>query len=126
MNKVLICEDMQSDIDRLQLIVATWSKNMNIPVQILIAKDGLQAINLAKTNQPKLILMDVNMTGMDGFQATREILATTECASANVVFVTSKNQRADVVWAKMLGAKGFITKPYTPESINTELDRYVK
>ena len=51
---------------------------------------------------------------MDGFAATRAIGGDAATKSIPVVLVTSKNQKADRVWAQMLGVKGYVTKPYTP------------
>jgi CheY-like chemotaxis protein len=63
----------------------------------------------------------VNMPGMDGFAATRRLKADDATKRIPVVFVTGKNQKADVAWARMLGAKGYITKPYSREQILEQL-----
>ncbi len=119
MKKILIVEDAQSDQKSLEAIIKSAGHD------VILCSNGLEAIEQAKSTQPDLIFMDVNMPQMDGFQATREILALPECINAKIVFVTAKNQRADQVWAKMLGAKGFISKPYSAEQILEEMKKHI-
>ena len=84
---------------------------------VATAQNGKQAIEAAAINKPDLIFMDVNMPEMDGFQATRSLAGKSETKMIPVVLVTSKDQKADRVWAQMLGVKGYITKPYPPQAL---------
>ncbi len=84
---------------------------------VTTAQNGKQAIEAAARVKPDLIFMDVNMPEMDGFQATRSLSGSADTKMIPVVLVTSKDQKADRVWAQMLGVKGYITKPYPPESL---------
>jgi twitching motility two-component system response regulator PilH len=97
-HKVLIVDDARPDLMNLERI-------------------GQQAVEISKAQLPDVILMDVNMDQMDGFAATRAIGAEAATKSIPVVLVTSKNQKADRVWAQMLGVKGYVTKPYTSDQI---------
>lgn len=81
------------------------------------ANDGQQAIQTVRLQRPDLILMDVNMPGMDGFAATRALRGDPSTKDIPVVFVTSKDQKADRAWAQMLGARGHIAKPYTDDQL---------
>ena len=81
------------------------------------AINGVQALEMAKRIKPDLILMDVNMPEMDGFAATRSLRNDPETKNIPVVLVTAKDQKADKAWGQMLGAKGYITKPYTDEAV---------
>jgi twitching motility two-component system response regulator PilH len=58
---------------------------------------------------------------MDGFAATRALRGDAETKDIPVVLVTAKDQKADKAWGQMLGAKGYITKPYTDEQILTQV-----
>ncbi len=111
MSKVLIVDDAQIDRQNLERIVADAGH------QALTADSGKQALLRAKSDRPDVILMDVNMPEMDGFAATRQLKADDATKHIPVVFVTGKNQKADMAWGQMLGAKGYITKPYTREQI---------
>ena len=109
--KVLIVDDAAVDRQNLERIVAAAG------CFTLLADSGQQAIDRARQDKPDLILMDVNMPGMDGFAATRKLKADADTKHIPVVFVTGKNQKADMAWGQMLGAKGYVTKPYTREQI---------
>ena len=114
--KILIVDDAQIDRSNLEKIVSEAGH------QTLLADSGIQAIERAKRDKPDLILMDVNMPDMDGFAATRKLKADDATKGIPIVFVTSKNQKADLAWGQMLGAKGFITKPYSKEQILAQLN----
>jgi CheY-like chemotaxis protein len=113
--KVLIVDDAQVDRSNLEKIVSEAGH------LTLLADSGTQAIERAKRDKPDLILMDVNMPDMDGFAATRRLKAEDATKAIPIVFVTSKNQKADLAWGQMLGAKGYITKPYSKEQILAQL-----
>jgi twitching motility two-component system response regulator PilH len=84
---------------------------------VATAQNGKQAIEAASHAKPDLIFMDVNMPEMDGFQATRSLSGSATTKMIPVVLVTSKDQKADRVWAQMLGVKGYITKPYPAQAL---------
>jgi twitching motility two-component system response regulator PilH len=109
--KVLIVDDARPDLMNLERIVSAAGYTT------ITATNGQQAIEISKAQLPDLILMDVNMGQMDGFAATRAINGEPATKGIPVVLVTSKNQKADRVWAQMLGVKGYVTKPYTPDQI---------
>jgi twitching motility two-component system response regulator PilH len=113
--KVLIVDDIQADRANLERIVSEAGH------QTLLAENGAMAVERAKRDQPDLILMDVNMPEVDGFAATRMLKADETTKNIPVVFVSGKNQKADMAWGQMLGAKGYITKPYSREQILAQL-----
>jgi twitching motility two-component system response regulator PilH len=113
--KVLIVDDSQVDRSNLERIVA------DAGYLTLLAESGTQAIERAKSDRPDLILMDVNMPGMDGFAATRKLKADDATKAIPIVFVSGKNQKADMAWGQMLGAKSYIAKPYSREQILEQL-----
>jgi twitching motility two-component system response regulator PilH len=109
--KVLIVDDAAVDTQNLRRIFseAGWV--------VTAAASGADGVAAAKQDLPDLILMDVNMPGLDGFSATRQLMQDPATKGIPVVFVTGKDQKADRVFAQMLGAKGFITKPYTDDQV---------
>ncbi len=111
MKKVLIVDDAPVDQQNLRRIFADagWV--------IVVANTGNEGVALAKKEVPDLVLMDVNMPGLDGFSATRQLMQDPITKGIPVVFVTGKDQKADRVFAQMLGAKGYITKPYTDDQV---------
>lgn len=109
--RVLIVDDQQIHRSQLDRIVAGAGH------QTLLAESGAKAVERAKRDKPDLILMDVNMPDMDGFAATRALRADPETKTIPVVLVTSKGQKADKAWGLMIGAKAYVTKPYTDEQV---------
>ena len=114
--KILIVDDAQTDRSNLEKIVSEAGH------MTLLAESGLQAIERALRDKPDLILMDVNMPDMDGFAATRKLKADEATKHIPIVFVSSKDQKADKAWGQMLGAKGYVTKPYNREQILAQLN----
>jgi twitching motility two-component system response regulator PilH len=114
--KVLIVDDAQVDRQNLERILAEAGH------VVFSAESGEQALLRAKKDKPDVILMDVNMPDMDGFAATRQLKADDATKHIPVVFVTGKSQKADRAWGQMLGAKGYVAKPYTREQILEQID----
>ncbi len=75
------------------------------------ANNGEAGIEMAKELKPDLILMDVVMPGMNGFQATRQLSRDDDTAHIPVIIVTTKDQETDRVWGLRQGAKDYVTKP---------------
>ena len=116
--KVLCVDDSRADLTNLEKIVA----GANCLVATAIS--GEEAVAKALSEKPDLIFMDVNMAGMDGFAATRELKKNADTKGIPVVFVTAKNQKADRVWAQMQGGSGFVSKPYTADDIVQQLKAF--
>lgn len=79
--------------------------------EVIAAESGEEGIRLARERRPDLILMDIVMPGLNGFQATRQLTRDPQTAAIPVVILTSKNQDTDRVWAERQGARGYLTKP---------------
>jgi twitching motility two-component system response regulator PilH len=77
------------------------------------AADGREGIAKARELRPRLILMDVVMPGMNGFQATRELARDPETASIPIVMVTTKGLETDKIWGMRQGAVDYLVKPVT-------------
>lgn len=79
--------------------------------QVITAENGQTGISMAKERNPDLILMDVVMPDLNGFQATREISKNESTAHIPIIIVTTKDKETDMMWAKRQGAKAYIVKP---------------
>ena len=110
-SKVLVVDDSPVDLQHLKAIVEKAG------YQVITATSGRDAQDKARQQHPDVILMDVVMDDVDGFEACRNIGKDAATAKIPVVFVTSKNQKADRVWGELQGGKGMISKPYTSEQI---------
>ncbi len=105
MAKVLIIDDSPTEM---QLLTNIMEKN---GYEVITAKNGHSGIAVARRTQPELILMDVVMPGMNGFQATRQLSKDEKTAHIPVVIITTKDQETDRIWGMRQGAKDFLTKP---------------
>lgn len=110
-NKVLVVDDSPVELSNIQGIVS------DAGCLVLTATNGQEAVTKAKAEKPDLIFLDIVMPDQDGFATCRELSSDAVTKDIPVVFVTSKNQKADRVWAQMQGAKGYITKPYDSSEI---------
>lgn len=110
-SNILVVDDSKVERDRLEELLSKAG------YQVKTVADGALAVDAAKQSSPDLILMDVNMPEMDGFAATRALRNDAATKEIPVVMVTAKDQKADKAWGKMLGAKGYITKPYTDDDV---------
>jgi twitching motility two-component system response regulator PilH len=79
--------------------------------ETLVANDGEEALSLAESRCPDVILMDVVMPGMNGFQATRQLAKNPATAAIPVVMVTTKDQETDKIWGLRQGAVDYLMKP---------------
>jgi len=80
---------------------------------VITASEGTHGIDLAREKLPDLILMDVVMPGMNGFQATRRLNRDPATRAIPVIIVSSKGEVTDKVWGMRQGAVGYLTKPVT-------------
>ncbi|MCU7827964.1 MAG: response regulator [Candidatus Thiodiazotropha sp. (ex Myrtea sp. 'scaly one' KF741663)] len=84
---------------------------------IVVAKDGREGVDLAKETHPDLILMDVVMPVLNGFQATRQLKSNEETAGIPVIMVTTKDQKTDINWGMRQGANEYLVKPVAPAEL---------
>lgn len=105
MTQIMIVDDSPTDVHLLKKILEKNGFN------ILTASDADEGIQVAKREKPDLILMDVVMPGLNGFQATRELSSDPETSAIPVIIVTRKDQQVDRVWGLRQGARDYITKP---------------
>ena len=85
--------------------------------QVVFAENGEQAVALSKTEMPDLILMDVVMPGLNGFQATRAISQDEDTKHIPIIICSTKGQETDKIWGMRQGAKDYITKPMNAEEL---------
>jgi len=78
--------------------------------EVVLVESGEVAIERAKTDKPDLILMDVVMPGLNGFQATRAITRDESTKHIPVIICTTKDQETDKIWGLRQGAKDYVTK----------------
>lgn len=108
---VLIVDDSRTIVRALQLMLEREG------YLTYTALDGIQAIAMTKLQRPDLVLMDVVMPNMNGFEATRTLVNDPDTAAIPVIMMSGTEQVSDRVWGLRLGAKGFLAKPINREEL---------
>ncbi|HEY5720205.1 MAG TPA: response regulator [Gammaproteobacteria bacterium] len=111
MAKILIVDDSPTQIANLSKVLQGAGH------AIIIAGNGSEGIATAKAEQPDLILMDVVMPELNGFQATRKLTQDPETKHIPVILVSTKDQETDRIWGLRQGAKGYLVKPPAPAEL---------
>jgi len=111
MARILIVDDSPSQLLGIKRIVEKLGH------ETLTAEDGAAGVEVAKQQLPDLILMDVVMPNLNGFQATRTISKNPGTAHIPIVLVTTKDQETDRVWGMRQGAKAYVTKPIKEDEL---------
>jgi two-component system, OmpR family, phosphate regulon response regulator PhoB len=117
MKKILIVDDQVEVRELVEVTLRTED------FQIFQAKSGEEAIEIAKSEKPKLIIMDIMMPGgMDGLEATRIIKNDPETKDCTVVMLTAKGQQADREVGLKAGASDYFAKPFSPLDLMKKVD----
>ncbi|MDJ0832376.1 MAG: response regulator [Gammaproteobacteria bacterium] len=117
--KILVVDDTAAHLEKIREIIA------GAGYQVATASSGHEGVAKAKSEKPDLVLLDIVMDDLDGYGACREITSDEETKNIPVIFVSTKNQRADRLWAEKQGAKALIAKPIDGEEILKHVQRYV-
>ena len=118
-NKILVVDDSPTERTFMEGLL------MKAGFTVIHAASGEEGVEVAKREQPDLVLMDVVMPGLNGFQATRSISREKTTAHIPVLLVTTKDQETDRVWGLRQGAKSFITKPVNEAALGAEIKKYL-
>ena len=89
--------------------------------KVRLAQSGLQALRSVKTKPPNLILLDIRMPEMDGYEVCRRLKANDETRSIPVIFLTAMEQTTDEARGFELGAADYITKPVNPPILRARI-----
>lgn len=117
MPKILIVDDSPT---QRQALINILKKNN---YETVFAEDGQQGVDMSLSETPDLILMDVVMPGLNGFQATRHITKDDTTKHIPIIILTSKDQETDRVWAERQGAKDYIVKPANETDLMEKITR---
>jgi CheY-like chemotaxis protein len=91
--------------------------------RVLAVPNGQEAFNQAVSIEPDLILMDVRMPKMDGFEACRALKQQEKTKNIPVVFLSAKGQEADIETGYEVGAEAYFLKPFTPDELSQRLNK---
>jgi len=113
--KVLVVDD--SPTER-HVLVELLTKN---GYQVITAESGEEGIEKAKSELPDLVLMDVVMPGLNGYQATRTLTRNETTKHIPIIVCTSKGQETDKIWGLRQGALDYLVKPVNGEELLSKI-----
>ncbi|MHA4868061.1 response regulator [Duganella sp. PWIR1] len=116
--QILVVDDEASNLQLLRHILQDHYR-------LLFAKDGPRALELARTEQPQLILLDVMMPGMTGYETCKLLKADPRTAAIPVIFVTALSDTEDEVVGFDAGAVDYITKPVSPPIVRARVRNHL-
>jgi twitching motility two-component system response regulator PilH len=119
MSKVLVVDDSKTEIFQFREMLE------KLGYEVITAENGRDGVAMAKQEQPDVVLMDIVMPDMNGFQATRQITRAAETKHIPVIIVSSKDQETDKVWGERQGAKGYLTKPVNAQELSTVMQSFL-
>lgn len=117
MFKVLVVDDTTSELEILSRILQEAN------IEVMQAKDGEEAIALIEEDPPDLVVLDVIMPRMNGFEVIRELRANQKTEKLPVVFCSQKNTEIDITWGMDLGADAYLTKPIDSQQFMNTVKR---
>jgi two-component system cell cycle response regulator DivK len=119
MKRILVVEDTE---DNLQIMRDLLS---NAGYDMVEAQDGAEGVAMAQSHRPDLILMDIQLPVLDGYEATRRIKADPATKSIPIIVVTSYALSGDEGKAREAGCDAYVTKPYSPRQLLAKIREYL-
>jgi two-component system cell cycle response regulator DivK len=119
MKRILVVEDQE---DNRQILRDLLTKN---GYEIVEAVNGEEALLAVEEQRPDLIVMDIQLPILDGYEATRRIKANPELRSIPIIVVTSYALSGDEAKAREAGCDAYVTKPYSPRQLLAKIKEYL-
>jgi two-component system, cell cycle response regulator DivK len=117
--RILVVEDQEDNRQILRDLLA------NSGFEMIEAEDGEQALVQAAKHRPDLILMDIQLPLLDGYEATRRIKADPELKAIPIIVVTSYALSGDEDKAREAGCDAYVAKPYSPRALLAKIKEYL-
>ena len=111
MKKILIVDDEPNIVMSLEY---TFKKN---DFEVFIARDGIEALEIVKSNFPDVIILDVMMPLVDGYATLEHIIKDNNLSHTKVIFLSAKNKASDIEKGLALGADAYLTKPFSIKKV---------
>ncbi|HOX28028.1 MAG TPA: response regulator [bacterium] len=119
MKKILVIEDNEQNLYLIRFIL---QKN---GYKVLEARTGEAGVEAAAAEKPDLILMDIQLPDIDGYEATKRIKCASESCTAPIIAITSYAMTGDREKSLAAGCSGYIEKPINPETVMDEISAYI-
>jgi len=118
MKKILIVEDMELNIDLLKQLLEN-------EYELVVAQDGEQGVALASRERPDLVLMDLSLPVIDGWEATKRIHSNSALSQIPIIALSAHAMQSDVDRALAVGCVDYLTKPVDDTLLFEKLNRYL-
>lgn len=116
MKRILLVDDVTTNLKCAEEILKE-------EYEIMTARSGEQAIEILKDDIPDMVLLDVNMPGMSGFEVLARMKMTEELADIPILFLTAETEKEIEEQGRKMGAEDFIHKPYDPDDLSSRVER---
>ncbi len=120
MKKILIVDDEPNIVMSLEYIF----KKENF--EVFIARDGSEAIEIAEDNLPDIVLLDIMMPNVDGYQVLKHLKNSPKLKDIKVLFLSAKNKVSDIELGLQLGADKYISKPFSTKKLVKQVKELLK
>jgi two-component system cell cycle response regulator DivK len=117
--RILVVEDQEDNRQILRDLLGS------VGFEMLEAWDGEQGVAMAQSQRPDLILMDIQLPGLDGYEATRRIKADPALKAIPIIVVTSYALSGDGDKAREAGCDDYVTKPYSPRQLLAKIREHL-
>lgn len=119
MKRILVVEDTEDNRRIMRDLLSSAGYDL------IEAQDGEEGVAMAQKHRPDLILMDIQLPVLDGYQATRRIKADPALAHIPIIAVTSYALSGDEAKTREAGCDGYVAKPFSPRELLTKVREYV-
>ena len=115
--KILIVDDSETILRMLKLVVK------NLASEVMTAGNGLSGLRIAEVEKPSVVLLDIMLPGLDGYNVCRKIKSNPDLKNTKVILFTVKSDKETIEMAKAVGADDFVMKDTTFEKVLEALAR---
>lgn len=120
MQKILVVDDDPYILMSLEFLMKKGG------YEVMIARNGAEALDIINTNKPQLVLLDIMMPDVDGYAICEHVKVTKELKDIIVVFISAKTKEADVQKGLALGAAKYISKPFSTREVMSKVNELLK
>jgi two-component system, cell cycle response regulator DivK len=117
--RILVVEDTEDNRQIIRDLLTSFA------YELIAAVDGEEGVAMAQSHHPDLILMDIQLPVMDGYEATRRIRAIPELAGVPIVAVTSYALSGDEAKTREAGCDGYVAKPFSPRQLLAKIREFL-
>ncbi len=122
MKKKILVADDEPDV----LFMTAFSLRTVGGFEVIEARNGLEAVEKAQQEQPDLIVLDIKMPRMNGYEACRRLKEIEELANTPIIFLSAKGQRQEIEEGLNAGAADYILKPFAPEELISKVKKMLR